>query len=240
MPRERGVSSAFGLHQETQKTTRVKFVATSINVSTATRMNDMSHTASNREFDFTLVLDGVSELTESIETALFEAGCDDATISMRSGRIFLSFSRKSPSLKEAVISAIRDVAKASIGAVVLRIDACDLVNQADIARRIGRTRQLVHQYISDIRGPGKFPPPACEITDGAPLWYWCEVANWLWQNDMIQEDVLRDAQELAAINSLLEVQWQRRVAPELMAELLRVVNVCPEPDCPACKQTASA
>jgi hypothetical protein len=132
-------------------------------------------------------------------------------------------------LKEAVISAIRAVNHADIGAVVLRVDSSNLATQADIARRIGRTRQLVHQYIAGVRGPGRFPPPACESADGAPLWYWCEVARWLWENDMIQEDVLRDAEELAVINSVLELRRQRHVAPELTAEILRFVDFCAEP-----------
>lgn len=45
------------------------------------------------EHDFVLALTGVSELSQEQEDALFEAGCDDATISIRSGRVFLSFSR---------------------------------------------------------------------------------------------------------------------------------------------------
>lgn len=35
---------------------------------------------------------------------------------------------------------------------------------------------------------------------------------------MIREDVLREAEELAVINRVLELQWQRQVAPELAAE----------------------
>jgi hypothetical protein len=197
-------------------------------------MMSMTTKTTNREHDFTLVFSGVHELTGNIESALFEAGCDDATISVRSGRIFLTFSREGVSLKEAVISAIRDVEKANIGVKVMRVDSCNLVTQADIARRIKRTRQLVHQYITGSRGPGNFPPPACEVTDGAPLWYWCEVAHWLWDNDMIPEEMLRDAEELAAINSVLELQWLRQAAPDLTEEILRFVHFCPEPDCPTC------
>jgi len=114
---------------------------------------------SEAEHDFTLVLTGFTRLTERVENALYEAGCDDATLSMRCGRPYLTFSRVAPSLKEAILSAIRDVRKAGIGADVLRVDDCSLVTQADIARKIGRSRQLVHQYITGTRGPGAFPPP---------------------------------------------------------------------------------
>lgn len=178
------------------------------------------------EHDFTLVLTGVSELNAKVEDALFGAGCDDATISLRSGRIYLTFSRTASSLKQAILSAIQDVRSAGLGADVLRVDYCNLVTQADIARKIGRTRQLVNQYITGKRGPGNFPGPVCDICDSAPLWYWCEVAYWLWDNDMIKEDVLRAAEDVDVINSVLEMDHQRRVRPELTEEIVSFVNSC--------------
>ncbi len=88
------------------------------------------------QYEFTLVLDGVIEITAKIENALFESGCDDATLSMKNGRAFLLFSREAPSLTDAVLSAIRDVARSDIGASVLRVDESQLVTQADIARKL--------------------------------------------------------------------------------------------------------
>jgi hypothetical protein len=41
-----------------------------------------------------------------MEDALFEAGCDDATISVRSGCVFLAFARKAGSLEDAILSAL--------------------------------------------------------------------------------------------------------------------------------------
>jgi len=66
------------------------------------------------EYDFTLLFDGVSEITDDIERSLFEAGCDDATLSMRSGRLYLTFSRRAQSMKDAIASAMNDVRKANI------------------------------------------------------------------------------------------------------------------------------
>lgn len=173
------------------------------------------------EYDFTLLLGGISEITDDIAQKLDEAGCDDATLSQRSGRVYLSFSRRSTSMKNAIMSAIQDVLNADVGATIDRIDECSLVTQADIARRIGRTRQLVNQYINGLRGPGYFPPPACNIVDGVPLWYWCEVAYWLFDNNLIKEEDLRDAQEVAAINRVLEFAYQRRTKPELTNEVVK-------------------
>ncbi|WP_417746928.1 hypothetical protein [Rosistilla oblonga] len=172
------------------------------------------------EFDFTLLLDGADTITPSLEDSLFQAGCDDATISLRFGRIYLTFSRSAPSLKDAILSAIKSVRDSGIPATVLRVDTCELVTQADIARRIDRSRQLVNQYINGSRGPGGFPAPACNITDGALLWNWCEVAHWLWENNFIKKSDLKDAQDLTIINSVLELEHQRQRSPDLTKEII--------------------
>jgi hypothetical protein len=176
------------------------------------------------DHEFTLVLTGVNELTSEMIDALYEAGCDDATIAIRSGRPFITFARAASSIKQAILSAINNVEGAGIGAQVLRVDYCNLVTQADIARRIGRTRQLVHQYMMGTRGPGGFPGPVCEIAEGTPLWYWCEVAYWLWENDMIKESALRDAEEVDVINAVLELRWQKLHKPELAEEVMKRVG----------------
>lgn len=41
------------------------------------------------EYDFALIVSGVVELTPAIEDALFEAGCDDATVSKQYGRLYI-------------------------------------------------------------------------------------------------------------------------------------------------------
>jgi hypothetical protein len=177
-----------------------------------------------REYDFTLVLTGIDDLTEDVANALLEAGCDDGTIAMRSGRPFITFSRVAQSMKGAILSAVENVRKAGVGADVLRVDYCNLVTQADIARRIGRSRQLVFQYMAGDRGPGGFPSPVCGIADDVPLWYWCEVAGWLWRSNLVKEDVLRDAEEVEMINNVLELSWQKIANPLLAREVIAAVS----------------
>ena len=128
------------------------------------------------------------------------------------------------SLKAAILSAIKNVRESGIGSTVMRVDHADLVTQSEIARRIERSRQLVSQYISGDRGPSGFPAPACNIAEGAPLWYWSEVAHWLWENDLIQEETLRDAQDLSVINSVLELDYQRHLSPELTNEIMQALS----------------
>jgi hypothetical protein len=174
--------------------------------------------------EFVLVLAGVSELGDRIMNALFEAGCDDATPSIRHGRVYLTFEREAVSLGEAILSAIRDVMKAGIGASVLYVDDCNLVSQSDIARRIGRTRQQVGQYISGQRGPGNFPGPVCGLAENHSLWMWCEVSYWLWQNGIIGEDVLKESRVVAAINSALDILHQRQHEASLVDEVLQLAG----------------
>lgn len=177
------------------------------------------------EFDFTLLVDGPDDISEELEDKLFEAGCDDATISVSGGRLSITFARVAESLKEAIVSAIKDVRRADVG-VVNRVDDCSLITQSEIARRIGRSRQMVHQYIKGERGPGGFPKPACSIVDTMPLWYWCEVAYWLEKNSLIDEHELRRAQELAVINSILDLEMQRAIDPGLTASLMDELCLC--------------
>jgi hypothetical protein len=53
---------------------------------------------------------------------------------------------------------------------------------------------------------------------------WCEVAYWLWENDMIKEDVLRDAEEVETINTALEMRRQKQSKPELFSEVFRRIT----------------
>ena len=169
-----------------------------------------------REYDFALILSGVHELTADVENALFVAGCDDATLSIQYGNIYMKFSRTSTSLIQAILSAIKNVNKAKIGATVCRVNECDLVIQSEIARRIDRSRQNVHQYINGTRGPGGFPAPVCYMPDGSPFWTWCSVSYWLYQNDMIRPEDLQRAQTIAAINNALENLHQKERSPEIV------------------------
>lgn len=177
------------------------------------------------EFDFALIAGSVNELTPAVEDALFEAGCEDATLSIRYGLLYLEFSRSAKSIQDAILSAIRDVRKAGIGAQVLRVDECNLVTASDIARRIGRSRQLVFQYIKGQRGPGNFPPPEVQLAEGAPLWAWCAVSYWLAQNDIVRPEEGWNAEVVASINNWLEIERHRARNPRLVEGIIKELQV---------------
>ncbi len=60
---------------------------------------------------FTLIVEGTDLQADPKTEALFEAGCDDATVGRSNGVQYIAFDREAESLAEAVHSAQRDVEK---------------------------------------------------------------------------------------------------------------------------------
>src|SRR5262245_38189730 len=104
---------------------------------------------------FTLVLD--REPSEDQLDALVEAGCDDAAFGVESGLPIAEFDRESPSMADAIVSAVRNLE--SVGLKPLRVLDTDLLTLADIAVRIGQSRESIRRYVTGERGKGSFPPP---------------------------------------------------------------------------------
>jgi hypothetical protein len=128
------------------------------------------------EFDFTLALRG--GLNPDKLDALFKAGCDDVTFQgNESGPAYAEVTRDSLSFLEAALSAIHDIETVS-GLVVEAIDGGELVTAAEIADRLGRTRESVRLLISGQRGPGEFPAPRLRLRDRTKLWLWSDVGLW--------------------------------------------------------------
>ncbi len=76
---------------------------------------------------FSLILSGVSELTPDLADALYEATKGDIECNMRNGVAFLEFTRSAPTLRAAIVSAIRDVEAAGVGVRVVRVES-DVAN----------------------------------------------------------------------------------------------------------------
>ena len=67
----------------------------------------------NDSHNFVLTLESVVDPGGDLEDALFESGCDDATLTVRNRVAYLEFDRQAPSLDAAIRSAIRDVKRAN-------------------------------------------------------------------------------------------------------------------------------
>ena len=68
----------------------------------------------DKEYEFTLILDGIPSLTPEILDAFYEAGCDDGLLSRSDGVVSIDFGRTAPSREDAILSAIHDIEKANV------------------------------------------------------------------------------------------------------------------------------
>jgi hypothetical protein len=176
--------------------------------------------------NFVLVLSGVSEPNDRLEDALFEAGCDDALLSFRNQTAYLEFDRSAKTLREAILSAIKDVEAAQLGVSVIHIEPGDPVNAAEIARRSGLTREYIRLLSQGMRSPNKFPTPSSGISSHMLTWSYAEVANWLFENRKIKDKrVVEMAGLIRDVNTALEARhregWLPRCA-DLLKEIERV------------------
>ncbi len=163
---------------------------------------------------FTLIVEGTDFLDDDTVDAVFEAGCDDATVGVSNGIPCADFDREAPSIEEAALSAIADIESVD-GIEVVRIADAGLLSIAEIAARTGRTRESVRLLVEGKRGPGGFPAP---VTDPrrrrGRLWYWPEVARWF-ESTGVGRAASDQEEILAAINAWLELRRLRKtVGPE--------------------------
>jgi hypothetical protein len=124
---------------------------------------------------FKIVLD--REPSDEEYDVLADVGCDDAAFGVENGISVAEFDRESETLIQALSSAIRDVE--SVGLKVVRVLDGDLLTLADIADRIGRSRESIRRYAVGTRGSGDFPPPVNPDGGGTAFYRWSEVAPWL-------------------------------------------------------------
>jgi hypothetical protein len=130
------------------------------------------------KYHFTIIASGIDPDSEDFEDRFFEAGCDDATISVQKGAIILEFSREAKSFPHALVSAFVCVSKA--GAKVVHFEPDHLVSLSDIAERTELSRAAISLFAKGERGKD-FPAPVAKVTTESPLWDWVEVARWMYR-----------------------------------------------------------
>ena len=152
------------------------------------------------EHNFTLVLARSPGLEDGAAVeALGEAGATDATVGRRADGVWTAvFYRRADTFEEALKSAIRDVRSA--GLAVRRVEPDDLVTQAEVAERLGRSSESIRLLATGQRGDGSFPAPVVRATSRGSLWRWSEVAAWA---GFAAEEVER-ATWIAVVNARLQ------------------------------------
>lgn len=172
----------------------------------------------NREYEFTLYVEGVDVNDPDNFEVLGEATNDDVSAGFQHGEHQLSFTRTAPSFPDAVREAMEQVEGALAALRVVRIEPEDLVTASDIANRTGRTRQSISLLIKGWRGPGNFPRSVGGVTTGSRFWRWSEVLAWFadYTGEVPAEDIFI-AEFTAMLNGRLQEREHRRRIDEMAA-----------------------
>jgi hypothetical protein len=185
------------------------------------------------EWAFRLDLVGLDVDDDARMDALYEAGCDDATFGTDESGTYAVFHREAPTPEAAVLSAIRSIENAGVDVRVVRVDTEDQwLTAAEIAERIGRTRQSIGQLVTGKRGPGGFPSPVVRRDARNPLWSWDEVRAWFaaYDPEVVPGQPDRPSADfLAAVNDRLDERERRRHSPDApwwpeLADVLPLVS----------------
>jgi hypothetical protein len=75
-----------------------------------------------KTYEFDVVLNGVSEITDDQANNLFAAGCDDATSASSNGLAWVHFDREAPSLEEAIHTAVTQIHSTGLNVAKVELD----------------------------------------------------------------------------------------------------------------------
>ncbi|WP_251153306.1 hypothetical protein [Cellulosimicrobium sp. Marseille-Q4280] len=131
---------------------------------------------------FSVVVDGI-KLSDVPTLMVMQDQLDDLVWSSINGRVTFSSSvAEGVDVVCAASEAARRVLYALPGSNIVGAER-DIVSAADVAERIGVSRETVRTWARGMRGPGGFPMPVGTVGGGArggtDIWYWCEVQAWL-------------------------------------------------------------
>jgi hypothetical protein len=173
------------------------------------------------KYHFTIIASGLDPEADDFEDRFFEAGCDDATISVQKGATILEFTRKGRNFTHALVSAVKAVQAA--GARVEHIEPDHLVSLSDIAARAHISKASVSLYAKGERAES-FPAPVARVTTESPLWDWFEVARWMFKRRSISRHVVVEAKIVKEANLALKQPhgldnfFARKLREELVAQ----------------------
>ena len=145
-----------------------------------------------------------NEDAEQYLDALFEAGCDDALISMgKQGYLAADFTRESPSAYDAIKTAVEAITKAISHAKLIKAGPY-IANLSEMANLFGCSKQNLSKYSrGESPKSDSFP---CPIVSGkVDYWYVLDVALWFSKNKTKQNKMnimKQDIDNLKAIHDL--------------------------------------
>lgn len=90
--------------------------------------------ASPSTYAFTLILDGITDLTPDVADAIYEAGFDDALLGISEGVPYLDLEREATSGREAVVGAVIQVHQVGKGIRVVRVEPEEYLPAPELQR----------------------------------------------------------------------------------------------------------
>lgn len=136
-------------------------------------------------YHFTVVIRDARFDMVDLEDRLFEAGCDDALVCSYNNTVYLEFDREAESAAYAIKSALDNIRSAGFKALV--VEENGYATLSEMAERAGMSRQALSLYAQNKRGDGQFPTPVYGLSSKAALWFWPEVATWLYQKGKLAQ-----------------------------------------------------
>lgn len=105
----------------------------------------MPTSSTMKAYTFTIVATGVDYEAEGFEDPFFEAGCDDATISVQDGKLIFDFEREASNFADALITALVAVHKggAAVAQITVAEESANLIAGLGISR--GTTSLLANE-----------------------------------------------------------------------------------------------
>lgn len=190
-----------------------RFAALSIIAPEAGNSREEVTMALDYDFTLTFAIPGTVD-PDSLENALFEAGCDDAIVGIgQNGRLALNFTREAESAETAILSALRDV-KSALPEARLVEAGPDLVGISDMARLLAFSRQNMRKLIQTHLT--NFPLPLHE--GASAIWHFADVLAWFsdTQRRNIQPNLMEVAKVSMGVNLAREAE---RIDQQLQARL---------------------
>jgi len=153
--------------------------------------------AEPRAWSFSLVLDGGVAAWQAAALRPVMHLLDDGAGAVTRVRLVC----RASTLAEAVEAGVRAVERKGLTAI--RLNAEDWVTLADVAARVGRSRETVRLWATGRLGPGGFPSPLTPGR-GTVFYSWAEVLAWLCRHGRI--DGLEEEPLLAAVSLALQLR----------------------------------
>lgn len=178
------------------------------------------------EYNFRLLFDAPTELSDDHLNRLYEATGADATIGSDSDGWSAEFDRTAPDFITAVMSALGQVERAGFPVRLLASEDDALVNASEIARRTEKSREAIRLYVEGERHRelGDFPSPVATFATGERIWRWGDVAPWLSRAIGKQFSSGQDPDLIKAVNDVLDLKCRmprlQTKAREAVGELL--------------------